>query len=508
MRKHFFLSWSIFFSFSLLTFSVNAQLADAVPYSEKIDTAQLRNHIEKLASAEMKGRKSGTSESLMAADYIKSAFAANQLVPLGGISYLSCFIITRDTLIPQSIILGKQKLQFGSDFYTTFPQSENNSFSKNLVLLRNDISKWNASDIKNNAVLLLPGLYDTSSQLKAELSLACAKARMLGAKAILIPSIQFSELPIGTGINNLNRLFSTNPALFESVPVVYVSWQAVATILGKTNLDLLLKSNFDINTSAYDGHRVKFQMHYRNSSVKANDYNVAGYIPGKDTNQFLIIGAHYDHIGKNGSTVYFGADDNASGTSALLEMSRIFSIAYKNGYQPERSVIFVAFGAEESGLLGSFAFTYNGLYNNDSTTAMLNMDMIGRRKSEGKDFSTYILGKDQITTDWRKILDKVNAVFSDLKDLGTPLKGFFTVIQADHDPDMLIYRSDQFHFLKQNVPALFFTDYMTKDYHLPSDTPDKIDFEVLKKRTQFIFLNAWELAFRKSMLSRTSTFKK
>lgn len=506
-KRRFGVFFLIFFLASAIgTLEGQAQLNNALPYSKMADTFYLKQHIYTLASEIMKGRDAGSAEAMMAADYIKKSFEANQLIPLNGNSYLNRFIISRNRMIPIYMKIGRKKFEFGKDFYTTFPEPDSKIKISDVVFLGNDVSKWENSEIENKAVILLPGLFDTSTAIKNAIVRLFNHVKLLGAKAVLIPSLQFNEMKPSYGINKLNEIFEDNPSSFENIPVIYMNWRAIAKLIGKKKMEILLKNHLQFNEPLYD-EGVRLSIQYRMTSVKADDYNVAGFIPGRDTNQFLIIGAHYDHVGVEDGKIYYGADDNASGTSAMLEISRLFSLANAQGYQPERSIIFVAFGAEERGLVGSLIFSYSGLYPNDSTTAMLNMDMIGRREEHDNDNYIYILGKDEITTDWKLILKNVSADFSELSDKGKPFNGFYKIIYNDRDPDRLIYRSDQYHFLTQNVPSLFFTDYMKKDYHMPTDTPDKIDYNLLRKRTQFIFLTAWELAFRKEMLSRTSIFK-
>jgi|GEM_PF-2590153 len=497
----------LLFLISFSTLQVAAQQPDGTPFAAQIEKSRLEKYVYHLASAEMKGREAGTSETLVAVDYLKTFYKDFQLKPIIDSMYFNHFFINRDTVLPAHLLLGKLKLEYGKDFYTRFSEAQQMIPNDNLILLNNDEKNWPTEKIKNNAVVLLPGLFNTTEAVKSEIVKSCQKAKDLGATAIIIPSLLFNDITFYFGVNKLNELFAGAPGLHKNSPVVYISWQAMRKVLGNTILDSLINNKFNIAAQPFNGKSKKVKLKFRKTTVKSSDFNVVGTIPGKNPNQCLVIGAHYDHVGKNDDGVFFGADDNASGTAALLEIARVFSLANQNGFQPERTIIFAAFGAEELGLIGSRAFAYSGLFNTDSTSAMLNMDMIGRKDAGTGDY-VYLLGKDEITKDWSAILDKVNSSFSTLNINKKPDLGFFPTTNLIHDPEHLIMRSDQYFFLRQNIPALFFTDYMKSDYHRISDTADKIDYDLLKERTQFIFLTAWQLAYKKEMLSRTSIFTK
>lgn len=148
--------------------------------------------------------------------------------------------------------------------------------------------------------------------------------------------------------------------------------------------------------------------------VTAETANVIGYIPGKDyPNEFVVLSAHYDHLGIDKNQVFFGADDNAGGVSALLTIANAFSEAARAGNPPARTVVFVAFGAEEDGLIGSYFYTKYPVFSLENTSANINMDMIGRKKArspKSKDAeSMYVIGADRLSPDWKPILQETQA---------------------------------------------------------------------------------------------------
>lgn len=211
--------------------------------------------------------------------------------------------------------------------------------------------------------------------------------------------------------------------------------------------------------------------------------NVVGYIEGsKQKNDFILIGAHYDHLGKKGNNIYYGADDNASGTCGVLEIAEAFSELKKQGYTPKKSVIFAAFTAEELGLIGSKHFV-NELINDKKrkVSVALNLDMIGRldtTDNSGQDYVALLSSK--------KYIDNFVALSDSLKsaDFKYQLKKQYSFGGSDHQP-----------FIDQNIPALMFFTGLHKDYHAPSDTPEKINYESYKQIVQHILKMALHYAF-------------
>ena len=219
--------------------------------------------------------------------------------------------------------------------------------------------------------------------------------------------------------------------------------------------------------------------------------NVIALIKGTDADsETVIISSHYDHLGKKDSLIYFGADDNASGTSAVLEMARIFSLAKHNGDGPRRNIIFMNLSGEEKGLLGSAWYVANPVIPLKSTVADLNIDMIGRidpfHDSTGVADYIYIIGDDKLSDDLHQI--------SETENLNGPALELNYRFNDPDEPNHYYTRSDHYNFAKNDIPIIFYFDGSHADYHKPSDTADKINFELLTKRTQLVFQTAWRLA--------------
>ncbi|WP_456461000.1 M28 family metallopeptidase [Lutibacter sp.] len=217
--------------------------------------------------------------------------------------------------------------------------------------------------------------------------------------------------------------------------------------------------------------------------------NVVAFIKGNEKpNEIIVLSAHYDHLGiKNGKT-YYGADDDGSGTVAILEIAEAFQKATEEGNRPKRSILFLHVTGEEKGLLGSKYYTNFPIFPLKNTVVNLNIDMIGRIDTVHTYSPNYIylIGSDKLSTELHKLSEKINNKF-------TKLNIDYTYDSED-DPNRFYYRSDHYSFAKNNIPIIFYFSGTHKDYHKASDTPDKIDYEVLAKRTQLIFYTAWELA--------------
>lgn len=231
---------------------------------------------------------------------------------------------------------------------------------------------------------------------------------------------------------------------------------------------------------------------YFNGDIKDSE-NVLAYIKGSDKpDEIIIISAHLDHIGvsKNGE-INNGADDDGSGTVAILEIAEAFKAAQKEGNGPTRSILFLHVTGEELGLFGSrFYADEDPVFPLKNTVANLNIDMIGRIDSKHQDKGNYLylIGSDKLSKELHELSEAVNKKYFNLE--------FDYTFNADNDPNRFYYRSDHYNFAKNNIPVIFYFNGTHADYHRPGDTPDKINYEFLETRTRLIFHTAWELANR------------
>ncbi|WP_100614610.1 M28 family metallopeptidase [Confluentibacter citreus] len=225
--------------------------------------------------------------------------------------------------------------------------------------------------------------------------------------------------------------------------------------------------------------------------AKASE-NVLAYIKGSEKpDEVLIISAHLDHEGVKKGEVYNGADDDGSGTVAILEIAKAFKAAVDKGLRPKRSILFLHVTGEELGLYGSKYYAdVDPVFPLENTVANLNIDMIGRidAKHETTPNYVYLIGSNKLSTELHDISEAVNKKYSNME--------LDYTYNEDNDPNRFYYRSDHYNFAKNNIPVIFYFNGTHADYHKPTDTPDKIEYDLLAKRAQLIFYTAWEIVNR------------
>jgi len=239
-----------------------------------------------------------------------------------------------------------------------------------------------------------------------------------------------------------------------------------------------------------------------NLNIKGNKVateNVVAIIEGSEKpEEYLVISSHLDHIGINDGQINNGADDDGSGTVSMLEIAEAFQKAVTDGKGPKRSVVFLHVTGEEKGLLGSKYYTENPLYPLKNTIANLNIDMVGRtdpkRESSNPNY-IYLIGSDRLSTELHVLSEEVNKATVNL-DLDY-------TYNAHDDPNRFYFRSDHYNFGKNNIPVIFYFNGTHEDYHKPTDTVEKIEFDLMKTRTQLIFATAWELVNRENRIKLT-----
>ena len=240
-----------------------------------------------------------------------------------------------------------------------------------------------------------------------------------------------------------------------------------------------------INTENYFQ---KMILNIRGKDVKTE--NVVAIIPGAEIpEEYIVISAHLDHVGVKNGQIYNGADDDGSGNVAMLEIAEAFQMAVNENNRPKRSIIFLHVTGEEKGLLGSRYYTENPLYPLENTVANLNIDMIGRLDPKRVDKDPnyiYLIGSDKLSNELHEVSERINRTYTNLI--------LDYTFNADNDPNRFYYRSDHYNFAKNNIPVIFYFNGTHEDYHQPTDTADKINYDILQKRTKLIFHTAWELA--------------
>jgi Zn-dependent M28 family amino/carboxypeptidase len=223
--------------------------------------------------------------------------------------------------------------------------------------------------------------------------------------------------------------------------------------------------------------------------------NVVAFIKGTEKpDEIVVISAHLDHEGVKNGEIYNGADDDGSGTVAILEIAEAFKKAADAGKGPKRSLLFLHVTGEEKGLLGSKYYTENPIFPLANTVTDLNIDMIGRvdERHKGKPNYIYLIGADKLSTELHNISEAMNKKYTNVN--------LDYKYNDENDPNRFYYRSDHYNFAKHNIPVIFYFNGTHADYHQPTDTPDKINYKLLENRTRLVFHTAWEVANRKNRL--------
>lgn len=220
--------------------------------------------------------------------------------------------------------------------------------------------------------------------------------------------------------------------------------------------------------------------------------NVIAVIEGSELpEEIVVVSAHYDHLGvADNGEIYNGADDDGSGTVAVMQMAKAFKKAAENGQGPRRTIVFMHFTGEEKGLLGSKYYTQNPIFPLENTITNLNIDMIGRVDDLHKTNQEYIyvIGSDRLSSDLDSVLNQQNRKHTKLE--------LDYKYNDENDPSRLYYRSDHYNFVKHDIPVIFFFSGLHEDYHKVTDTADKIDYELMTQRSKLIFYTLWEIANR------------
>jgi hypothetical protein len=465
-------------------------------YGDKISAADLKEYLSILASDAMEGRETGKRGQKMAAAFIRAHFEDLGLTgPIAGNYYQPMEFYTT---APGETYLASGKNRFVNLEQVIYSGGDTNGeVALPLVFAGHGAeTDLDLVAVKDKAVLLLASNDWTAGNR------AIVLARQRGAKLVLVCDLRtkdFEGLVIRTRrILDDQNLSATKPVLneFPRPGLFYISPDIVQKVIG-VGVDVLEKAaQEEPKKKALRKIKPSMISYKASTDIKiVKTENVLGLLEGTDMkDELLIISAHFDHVGLasggEGDTIYNGADDDGSGTVAVMELAKIFAEAKKAGNGPRRSILFMAFTGEESGLLGSDFYAKHPTFPLQNTVANLNIDMIGRRDVQHAESPpyVYVIGADKLSSALNTVSETANKHF-------TNLVFDYTYNDPAH-PDNLYYRSDHWNFAKRNIPIIFYFDGIHEDYHQPSDEVEKIEFDLLAKRTQCIFYTAWEIVNR------------
>lgn len=473
------------------------QQSHAQQYASTITANDLKKRLLIVASDSMEGRETATPGLKKAAAYIQQQFQMDGLVPIWQGDYQQRFPVYRDSLENAALSINDVALRRDTDFAV----SQNSGF--NIMLqsaqvvfagfgfsdsLRND---YTGIDARGKIVLVTPNATQKNSKQVVSLSALQSAARKNGAIALLVSSDFFPR----KRTSDVGNMYVQDYRK-DSLPNTFFIADSITRIIMGSDFALLKKASAKVPPGKV--YPVNISLELKKNTEHLESCNVIGMLEGTDKkDEAIIVTSHFDHLGKKDSVIYYGADDDGSGTVTVLELAEAFSQAAKEGSRPRRNIIFMTVSGEEKGLWGSDYYSQNPAFPLDKTSVDINIDMIGRVESGRKGDSLnyiYTVGDNRMSSDLRKISEEVNR-----RTLNFVLDYKFN---DPKDPQRIFYRSDHYNFAKNGVPAIFYFNGLHADYHMPTDTPDKINYELLARRAQLIFYTAWEMANREEMLKR------
>ena len=468
----------------------------------EVSAERIARHVEFLASDKLQGRRAGTPAADQAAEYIARQFRGFNLKPAATAGFLQTFTFVASVRLGagnsfQMTAPGMSRPFKVTDDFMPLAFSSSSRASGQVIFAGFGIGapelqydNFSGMDVTGKIVMVMRGSpegdnphgrFSDYTSVGLEIQKKTLKAREKGASGIIFVSDEerFSE-------DRLSRLHHDLNFLDAGIPAIAVTQQVAQAILsagGSTLAELEKRARETAAPSVVRGVEIEFKTDVVKVEGKAE--NVIGLLQGSDpvlSSEFIVIGAHYDHLGLGGSEslaarpegqIHHGADDNASGTSVLIELARVMS-ADRSRFK--RSIVFIAFSGEELGLLGSGAYTKNPAVPLKSTVAMLNMDMVGRLRN-----GSLFVGGVGTSPAWQPLLDKLNGNgraasgengYRSRFQLGIGLDGFGP--------------SDHQSFYVKDLPVLFFFTGSHDDYHKPSDTADKINSEGASQIGEFV----------------------
>ncbi len=488
-------------------------------YAKSINAEDLKKHLTILASDEYEGRETGQPGNLKAANYISKHFENILLDELPGASnFLQYVMFTFTSWDDTDMYVNGNRFRHLWD-YITFPTKNVDMpvlNAKEVLFMGYGIedakySDYNGKDFKDKTIIInsgepqkadgtywISGTTEKSAWSDMDKKLKLAKAK--GVKMVLIIDEDIKK----TLGENRNQLLGPSVELGDKTKVAipypnscYISTTAAKDLFGKDDKKIIEARKKITEKGKFKAIKLKTDLviNQRKKQTILKSQNVVGMVTGTTKpEEVVIVSAHYDHLGKKGDNIFHGADDNGSGTSTILELAEAFAIARAEGNKPARSVVFITVTGEEKGLLGSEYYVNNPLLPLENTVADVNVDMVGRVDEKYKDNPNYIyvIGSDRLSTDLHKINEEVNQKYTQLT--------LDYTYNSEQDPNRYYYRSDHYNFAAKGIPAIFFFNGVHPDYHQPTDTVDKINFDKMAKIGQLVFHNIWEIANRPDRL--------
>ena len=468
-------------AFLLITSIAQAQVIDVTTASKAITAAVLKEHLSVIASAEMQGRETGTEGERKAAAYLMSQYKKFNLKAGYNGNYRLPFTLYKDELGKSELKINGEPATLDQDYWMYSANVPASTLKTNaIIFVGNDFNDKITVDVKGKILVATENEENSMRKVMA--------AQKLGAAAMIIVA------KTNTNTSNLATARPRLAAKSTSFPYFKVSKSFGSKLVGGSKA-FSDQEWADMPKGVYSTN-IEWSVEQQTKELPSAD--VIAYMPAKEkTDEYLFITSHYDHEGIKNGVIYYGADDDGSGTASVVTIASAFANAAKHGFVPKRNIVFMNVSGEEKGLLGSKYYAEHPVFPLEKTTADLNIDMVGRidpTYTGDSNNYVYVIGEEKISSDLQKITNKVNNEVGHLE-----LDRRFN---DPKDPNRFYYRSDHYNFAAKGVPVLFYFNGTHKDYHQPSDTIEKINFDLMEKRVRFIFNTAWEIATRDEMLKR------
>ncbi|MCE2612354.1 M28 family peptidase [Flavobacteriaceae bacterium D16] len=474
---------------------------DPVYYASTITEEELKEHLYTYASDEYEGRETGKEGQKKAVEYLRAAYEELSIPPAqkNG-EYFQKVPLEMSKLPLGSINISGNDYEIGKDFlaFTAGEGSFDEVIYVGYGIETDNYSDYTDIDVSGKLLLMKfgepqnsDGSYLVSGNEEASawsnMSEAIGKrtevAKAKGAKGILY----FDEANYARYKGYYQYMERNNSG---RMGIKEAEEDPVLVLLGQDMGDALMPNKGDAKAQSITK---KININLESANVAVDSENVVSFIRGSQyPNEYVVISSHLDHIGVNAKgQINNGADDDGSGTVAMLEIAEAFKEAAEAGAGPKRSLVFLHVTGEEKGLLGSQYYTdIDPIFPLAQTVANLNIDMIGRidPKREGDRNYVYLIGSDKLSSELHQLSEDINAKYA-----GLELDYKFN---DENDPNRFYYRSDHYNFAKNNIPIIFYFNGTHDDYHRPGDTPDKINYDLLRNRARLVFHTAWEVANR------------
>ncbi len=472
-----------------------------------ITAADLKKHLYIVASAENEGRDTPSPGLEKAANYIEQHFRSIGLKPGNGDSYRLTYPLYKDSVLSSSLSINGKTFELTKDYL-----NNNANYSAELPfsevvfagygIADDKLDSYKDLDVHGKAVLIVEGTpadyksAQTGGMSPGQTFGKLQAASKKGAVAVLLVSKSFGSAsrPVnnrgGWSLNGYKANF--NPQLF------YISEKVASEIMGEDGKGIFDKMT--ANSLPGKTYKASIDLAFQKTTIKTQVSNVMGLLEGTDKkDEYVLVTAHYDHIGKRDTIINYGADDDGSGTVSVLELAEAFAKAKAEGNGPRRSIVFMTVSGEEHGLWGSAYYANHPVYPLEKTTVDLNIDMIGRigndyMKDKDSANYVYVIGDNKLSSDLTPITEAINGIYTKLK--------LDRKYNDPKDPNRFYYRSDHYNFAEKGVPIIFYFNGVHPDYHRPTDTPDKIKYDLMEKRAKLVFYTAVEMANREEMLKR------